>query len=235
MTSKRVVAVADGVGGWAGTGVDPAAYPRKLMTALQQEAQVPHVCDAADDVHGEEHAKWLDGMVERAAAAARSTVGSSTLVAAALCGKRLSVANLGDSGFLLYSGSRDGMLRLSSTPQTHRFNTPVQIGTSDDVPADRDMYSIVVESGDLLILATDGLFDNMYPEQVNEIVSDPSSLAMNAHDLATLLADEAARAGAAKKGRSPFGDEVMHHYGELYEGGKQDDVAVVVAPIVSDV
>ena len=78
------------------------------------------------------------------------------------------VANLGDSGMMLLRG---GSVVVRTTEQTHAFNFPRQLGTgSQDTPSDADSTSFVAQSGDLLILGTDGLFDNMYDEEITSLV-----------------------------------------------------------------
>ena len=51
--------------------------------------------------------------------------------------------------------------------QQHAFNTPLQLGpTMDDgslfdQPEDSDVYKLQLQAGDLVVLATDGVLDNM--------------------------------------------------------------------------
>ena len=51
--------------------------------------------------------------------------------------------------------------------QQHAFNTPLQLGprmedgSQFDQPEDADKYKLQLEAGDVLILATDGILDNM--------------------------------------------------------------------------
>lgn len=74
---------------------------------------------------------------------------------------------------------RKSDLRLAylSQQQIKSFNHPYQLGFSDipehkgqfETPADADTASIPVMAGDVVIMATDGLFDNM---EIDEIVSE---------------------------------------------------------------
>ena len=51
--------------------------------------------------------------------------------------------------------------------QQHAFNTPLQLGptmedgTQFDQPTDADVYQLQLQAGDLVVLATDGILDNM--------------------------------------------------------------------------
>lgn len=42
----------------------------------------------------------------------------------------------------------------------------------EDSPEDSDIYQLRVREGDLLILATDGVFDNLFQEEVLSIIKN---------------------------------------------------------------
>lgn len=76
--------------------------------------------------------------------------------------------NLGDSGAMVV---REGRVVLRTVEQTHAFNFPRQLGTgSQDMPRDGDRLSIRVQDGDLLVVGTDGLFDNMFDHEILDFV-----------------------------------------------------------------
>ena len=79
----------------------------------------------------------------------------------------LYTTNIGDSGFLVV---RSGEVVHRSQEQQHYFNTPFQLSLpptelQSEVLADRpesaDQYEFCVEDGDVILLATDGIFDNV--------------------------------------------------------------------------
>jgi len=95
-------------------------------------------------------------------------IGSSTACLVHFDGKnKLHYANLGDSGLILI---RNGKRAFKTQPQQHSFNCPFQLGTdSGDTPEQADTNhdkAIHVEDGDILVLATDGFFDNVTDEQL---------------------------------------------------------------------
>ena len=51
--------------------------------------------------------------------------------------------------------------------QQHAFNTPLQLGAfmedgnQFDQPEDADVYRLQLQAGDVVVLATDGILDNM--------------------------------------------------------------------------
>lgn len=64
----------------------------------------------------------------------------------------------------------------SSQVQQHRFNMPLQLACEEllpgaDGPADADVYELDLEAGDVLVAATDGLFDNMWDRQLEQLVA----------------------------------------------------------------
>jgi protein phosphatase PTC7 len=85
-------------------------------------------------------------------------------------------ANLGDSGYLIY---RNEKIIHKSKEQTHAFNTPYQLTLLPDnldlnlfikdTPEHCDFHKLELETGDVILLATDGLWDNMPDLQILEV------------------------------------------------------------------
>ncbi len=112
-------------------------------------------------------------------------VGSSTACVLMLnhSDAKIYTANMGDSGFLVVRG---GKVVHRSQEQQHFFNTPFQLSLppselAADVLADQpeaaDNYEFKVEDGDVIMLATDGIFDNMpdslLVDEISEKVPKP--------------------------------------------------------------
>ena len=151
--------VADGVGGWAEIGVDPGLYSRELMCNAQVAVgEVPAGPDrpqrALELAHGRTGAR-----------------GSATACIICVHEGQLHASNLGDSGFMVV---RDGELAFMSPQQQHEFNFPYQIGSADsmaDMPSAAQRFSLEVAPGDIIVAATDGVFDNVYPDEAAALVS----------------------------------------------------------------
>ena len=101
-------------------------------------------------------------------------------------------ANLGDSGFLVLrpgvgtgdegdaSTSRMPTVHYQSKPQTHGFNTPLQLsklppeyrfdGSIDSKPSNADLWSGRVLDGDMVLVATDGFWDNVSVSEMLQLV-----------------------------------------------------------------
>jgi len=142
----------------------------------------------------------------------------------------LRTANLGDSGFMVV---RKGEVLFRTKEQQHSFNFPYQLGgktsKSGDLPEHSNVDTIRVEPGDIVILGTDGLWDNLYDVQVLKCVhetKDPSKLAR-------LIATTASEYAHKRSGPSPFADGVWKSKGIVREGGKVDDITVLVGRVRS--
>ena len=215
-TKNNVVGVADGVGGWADVkGANSAKYSRDLMSNCSKFSDLK--------TNKEILQKGYDAMD-------KSIIGSTTAVLAALRNNKLDILNLGDSGCALFRGKR---IIYETKPQTHGFNFPFQLGTHGDLPKVADETFMKADAGDILLLATDGVWDNVWTSTIeNELcraskLSDPEKIAK---EISNVIAEMAAKNGASKTFDSPFASEVRR-LGYQFIGGKLDDVTVVAAVV----
>ena len=179
--SRYALGVADGVGGWSEQGVDSGHYARALMAAARA------FCDAAV-ARGERP----DAMaaLESAHAAVRLKGSSTACLAVAGRGGAVEVANVGDSGLQVWRRARPQSLlpaaplrleeaarlwepRFEAPQQQHYFNCPLQLSATaaSDAPRSGARADAPVEPGDLVILATDGLWDNLAAEDVRGLLA----------------------------------------------------------------
>ncbi|CAI5499212.1 unnamed protein product [Closterium sp. Naga37s-1] len=206
--------VADGVGGWADVGVDAGAYARELMGEVQAAVRrEPKGCADTLRVLTSAHAKTR-------------SQGSCTACLVVLTADRLQAANLGDSGFVVV---RNGRIIFKSPPQQHDFNFPFQLGSDGgDSPSAAEVFSLPVAAGDVVVLGTDGLFDNVFDSELASTVMhsllagrEPQHTAEHIATLARTRAQDRIRI-------SPFA-RAAQEAGYRYYGGKLDDITVVVA------
>jgi protein phosphatase PTC7 len=110
--------------------------------------------------------------------------GSTACVAIAKGNGNLEVANLGDSGFVQL---RLNAIHNYSEPQTHAFNTPYQLSVVPekviaqaaafggeqlaDFPKDANVSQHELRHGDVLVFASDGVWDNLSSQDILRIVS----------------------------------------------------------------
>lgn len=223
------VGVADGVGGWSDSGVDAGVYARLLMS--QAERAISDPPEAVDALLGPELAKAApEPLRVLLLAHSRTRVpGSSTACVVLLRGTELQVANLGDSGFAIV---RAGKLLFKSPPQQHHFNFPFQIGAykGGDSPLDAQLFRADVQPGDVLVVATDGLWDNVFPQEVTSIVTSALRAGRSPQDAAQELVELAHERGHSKFAQTPFSVEAMRNK-VIYLGGKLDDTTAVVCVV----
>ncbi|RKP17315.1 protein serine/threonine phosphatase 2C [Rozella allomycis CSF55] len=158
--------VADGVGGWVNQGVDPSALSKKVMEGAKNALNKEYVSPKeALSISFKEAEKSRD-----------TNPGGTTACIISLDKKKglLSAANLGDSGFLII---RDGTVIFKSKEQQHFFNAPYQFsiypsnmrvtpGSILNTADDAAVMDGELQHGDIIILASDGLFDNMFQDEI---------------------------------------------------------------------
>ena len=128
--ADNMIAVADGVGGWAESGIDPAIFSRKL-------------CKNIDELFAKKQSEYIPSpkrlLID--AVTENKETGSSTCVIATLDKHhpQINTCNLGDSGYMLLRKSGLDLVEVFRTKeQTHSFNFPWQVGTGGDDPAKGD-------------------------------------------------------------------------------------------------
>jgi len=173
-------AVADGVGGWTESRVDPADFSHGLCGYMAHTAQTWH--EPAEALRPKQ---LLQAGYDRVVADPTIRAGGSTAcVGVALPDGRVELANLGDSGSVLV---RRAAVHSYSVPQTHGFNTPFQLSVIpprmraqasvfggaflEDFPKDASVTNVQMQHGDVLILATDGVFDNLNNQDILKLIT----------------------------------------------------------------
>ncbi|PNH08619.1 putative protein phosphatase 2C 26 [Tetrabaena socialis] len=184
------------------------ADPRELLAEAQAAVRAPGSCTAC-----------VATLLPRSPAPASSASESAGSLGL-LC-----IANLGDSGVRVV---RRGALVLASSPQEHQFNMPYQLAHPDNLPgtdtaSDAQMYQLALEPGDVIIIASDGLYDNMWDEQLASLAAaaatpasasaaaPPAAAAQAAaQQLAATLANTAFRHAQDPSFRSPWAVELAN-------------------------
>ncbi|PHU19008.1 putative protein phosphatase 2C 80 [Capsicum chinense] len=143
----------------------------------------------------------------------------------------LHAINLGDSGFMLV---RDGSTVFGSPVQLHDFNFTYQLesGNAGDSPSSGEVFKIPVAPGDVIIAGTDGLFDNLYNNDISAVVGHATRAGLPPQVVAQKIAALARQRAQDKKQANPF-SAAAQEAGFRYHGGKLDDVTMVVAYITN--
>lgn len=164
LLTEELLAVADGVGGWNRKGVDPGIFARELCAHVWSDYKKLRVEEGK--TCGEINLKTI--LID--AVAKTKAIGTSTFVMAFIERKEgiLKTLNLGDSGFLIIrpKDNSDFELIFRSKEQQHRFNCPYQCGTNYGPPTNADVHAHMVKDKDIVILATDGVLDNLFDQDI---------------------------------------------------------------------
>jgi protein phosphatase PTC7 len=169
-------------------------------------------------------------------------LGSSTvsLIYLDKLNKYIYSAYLGDSCYLILRPDSVGDFRIlfKAEEQTHSFNFPYQVGVDGDNPNKAIFNEHKVEKNDLIILATDGLWDNIETEdivkEVNRLSIKNNSLNLDTESIAKLLSENAEEFSRDKNYYSPFAKRAKQNRYKNYLGGKPDDITVIIAQIIDD-
>ncbi|KAG6511543.1 hypothetical protein ZIOFF_029611 [Zingiber officinale] len=216
---EQAIGVADGVGGWADQGVDSGQYSRSLML---------HSVDAIEE---EPKGSINPLKVLEKAYARTKEKGSSTACIIALTDQGIHAVNLGDSGFIIV---RDGCTVFKSPVQQHDFNFTYQLESSNasDLPSSAQVFTVPVESGDVIVTGTDGLFDNLYNNEITAVVVHGIRAGLEPQVMAQKIAALARQRAQDKNRQTPF-STAAQHAGYRYYGGKLDDITVLVSFITA--
>ena len=215
--------VADGVFMWREMGIDSGDFSRALMRSSEQSVKA-----GFQDVVK---------VMQTAAAQVREqgAKGSSTVCLAMVDQKagQLYVINLGDSGLLLLrpAAENEYTLKFRTNQLEHDFGRPFQLGhhfNTDNVEK-CDVAQIAVRQGDVVIMGTDGLLDNLSDAEITTEVTNMRVKGASASAIAQRLAKAAFEASYDKHRVTPYAMAASEHFEMVYSGGKPDDITVVVA------
>lgn len=183
--SKHHVAfgVADGVGGWQDQGVDPSVFSHGLCGLMAGTAHIHEGVEEGKNVRPQELMQVAyDAVIGNPRIVAGGCTASIAVVDQV---GGMETANLGDSGFLVIG---PGRVAYRSQAQTHAFNTPYQMskvpakiqaqhaifgGSThfSETPKQADVEKHQLKHGDLVLFATDGVWDNLSAQDTLGIVT----------------------------------------------------------------
>lgn len=237
--SSEVLAVADGVGGWNEVGVDPRLYSQQL-------------CENILSFYNSFKSQLTLKDIFIKACRENKHRGSSTCTICHFSKTEsdvLEALNLGDSGYLilrpvLTDNYLDFDIVFKSEEQTHGFNFPFQVGEGGDDPSSAVVQKHKIQENDIVIVATDGLWDNLYPEQICKLLkayinqdynkekkkdAEPvTTVLTKPQEISEVLAQSCQYYSLQQSYNSPF---AIRSKG-MYLGGKHDDITIVIGQII---
>jgi protein phosphatase PTC7 len=243
--------LADGVGSWKRMGINPKAFSDELVDNCHRCLKTwptPLHAETLRDVLADAYSRT-------------SSYGSSTIILGTLVKSFLEGITLGDSALIVLRPSLSALTKVFQTEeQQHRFNCPYQIARLptlkhrttgggvfiqalfklepkasfiSDTPQDALAFSFKVRPGDVIITASDGLWDNLRASQIIKKAEERMSLTSDAFcvDLSKNLVESAAEVSLDTKHNSPFAEKSRGTRNKPYQGGKPDDVTVIVGVV----
>ncbi|EUB54907.1 Protein phosphatase PTC7 -like protein [Echinococcus granulosus] len=235
-----VLGVADGVGGWRSYGVDPSEFSMSFMSTCQRLAQ-------SGRFKPNEPMLLVTESYREVLDAKTPLLGSATFCVISLCRSdgRLHTVCLGDSGYLVI---RHGTVVKRSANQKHTLNTPFQVACLPpnehghfyrDSPEQAIQDSFSLEPSDLVVVGTDGLFDNLTDQMILQELTplQDCDLSLASDELldwcAYRLVSCARDAAENPNFLSPFANEARQ-YGLNIAGGVRGDITVMLALVVNE-
>ncbi|KAJ6191618.1 hypothetical protein N7519_001639 [Penicillium mononematosum] len=256
IVAENFIGVDDGVGAWATKPRGHAALWSRLLLhfwALEVEKNVDHHTPTLDPVG---YLQYAYEETLRATTSPTEWLGTTTSATAILhCTKEqdgtqkplLYVTNLGDCKILVIRPSEKKVL-FRTAEQWHWFDCPMQLGTNSmDTPRkDAVLSKIAVQEDDVVLALSDGVMDNLWEHEVLKVVIDSidkweegraatKNAAQHPHlsdDRNVYVARELLNAALTIAqdpfAESPFMEKAVEE-GLAIEGGKMDDISVVIA------
>ncbi|KAL4258959.1 STXBP/unc-18/SEC1 family protein [Pleurotus pulmonarius] len=242
------VGIADGVGGWSDQGVDSAVFSQALMYYASKVYMGEIVTEAAlKGSSSRSRSKPKDVLklaydVTMTDSFVKAGSATTCLINFDAQTGMMYATNIGDTGFIII---RAGSIVYQSRAQYHGFNYPKQLlknakssrrsrNNSSDSPRDAESYEVQLREKDIIIAYTDGLVDNVYPEEILEICSVVLHEHRHDHDRPQIMSDRivdyARQCMRSKTLLTPFEREAIKQ-GVAHKGGKIDDITVVVTMV----
>lgn len=219
----EVIVVADGVSGWAEKNVDPALFSREL---------VANVSSLVGNVEVNDDPRILI----KGAHAATSSIGSATVLVSVFKNGILKIGSVGDCGLRVI---RKGQMIFSTFPLEHYFDCPYQLSSESVTQTylDAIVSTVNLQVGDTIVMGSDGLFDNIFDQEIVSVVTTNDDVS----NAAKALADLARNHSVDTKFDSPFSLEARARgfdvpwwkkvFGMKFTGGKLDDITVIVGKV----
>lgn len=169
--------------------------------------------------------------------------GGSTAIVAIIDkeSKKLRYGNLGDSSLILLKFNEEEdkyLISCKSKIGQKEFNFPFQYAIQEDGRLYDQGSSIETSSridikgGDIILLMTDGVLDNLYEAEFLDLVNETMKVSKeDARGLAEAIVRKSYEFSIDKSRQCPFGDHFFEVRKRKFEGGKTDDITAVAAII----
>lgn len=262
LASPMLLGVADGVSQLEDFGMDASALPVELLKVCEELA-MSQLVPSGNRIKPQDEYKGPVSLLKEAYEQTES-LGSTTVLLAVLDNSSLihgklhpmvAVLTIGDCELLMLRrlhGRRSELKAVFHTEMQRidgHVQTPLQLARVDDrvdPEFDENLALEVIErgsavhcvsayEGDIIVLGSDGVFDNLFLDEIQQICNDilpPSEDGAFVPTQPTLLSQVARRIVEASHAKSKVGKQRELPNTPIGRGGKMDDTSVVVGEIV---
>lgn len=219
--SGKTFGVFDGVSGAEKLEGVPL-YSKTLAQQLKLEAGKESL--SVEDIKGKllSAAEYADVSATGASTAVMASIGDDDVMRA-LC--------LGDSVLMVI---RNGFVFSKTKETTHYFDCPYQLSEdSPDRPRDGTILTTKLVAGDTIVTGSDGVFDNLEPDDIIRIVTDEKMKSKPAL-IAQKIVSESRRVSLDTEAPTPYAKQAKRNRYQNYAsglGGKVDDISCIVVNI----
>ena len=220
---NHTLGIADGVGGWINyDGANASKWSHDLMHYANESSSM--YSNPKDIANFSFHSMNF------------SLIGSTTATILKLVNSSLFIYNIGDSGCAVF---RDHICGFQSKRTQNGFNHPYQLGSPmSNKIEDGTLEFVNIELDDTIVCATDGLWDNLYIKEIEEILQktwDEKSIPSVFTRMASKkLVERALFKGGNSYINTPFSDAAKSS-GISFLGGKLDDTTVIVSRVLESI
>jgi protein phosphatase PTC7 len=257
LVSPMLIAIADGVSQIEEYGIDASELPNELLNAVEEQA-------VAQLLPGQETEDYLGPIsMMREAYLATERMGSTTVLTATMDNSTrihgklhpmIAVCSIGDCEILVLRRNPDGHLAAEFHTEMQRVGgnaqCPLQLARVDatvDPNFCEDTMIEVIEKGsavhcvsayegDIIVLGTDGVFDNLFVEEVvaicDEMLYKPGGAGKFYPFDRSQLGQVAQRVVSACHAKTQPGPDGQYKDCPIGKGGKVDDTSCVVGEVV---
>lgn len=163
-------------------------------------------------------ASYADGAATGASTAVVASVGENGF---------LQALNVGDSSCMVI---RDGKVTAKTREISHYWECPYQLSEdSPDQPKDGTKLNVELIAGDLVIMGSDGVFDNVNDDTLLDLVAE--STFVKPTQLAKKICELSRKVSLDKNSITPYSKQAQRRGDPDYRdglGGKVDDVSCIV-------
>lgn len=229
--------VADGVGGYRQQNIDPGKYSAEICKLMNK---------ISFNTPFSKFTTTLKFLVYQTLKIIPKTLqGGTTLVSAKVDGNTgvLDLLNIGDSGCLILRPQPNNSLKcvFKSKSQQNSFNAPVHIYNTAEsinnystVVQISDTYTFQLEKGDIIILATDGLFDNLFLPEIIDCIQ-PLYKNLNSTQVQKMVDQLLKKSKQVFTRRGPWVTEAIDSqlvFPTFQATSKEDDTTIIISLVV---